>query len=98
MPTATQLKIEKPSIDWVRLNFQSLNNNCWTLRPILEGLGLIVLVPFFGNKVVDLGKVTSISQTSARQTFWVITDKMSLFGLSRYQLGIKVHSLAEATQ
>lgn len=96
MPTATQLKIEKPSIDWVRQNFQSLHNNCWTLRPILEGLGLIVLVPFFGNKVVDLGKVTSISRTSAQQTLWVITEKMPTYS-GRYQTGIKVHSLAEAT-
>ena len=95
MSAAPQLKIERPDEDWVRLNFLMLHDNCWALRPPLEGQTLIALVPIFDNMVVDLGKVTWVERIRESLTFWVITDKLPVVK-DRYEPGLKVHLVREA--
>jgi len=95
MPTATQPKVDVPIYNWIRINFSALHDNCWVTNEPLKGRSLIVLTPTFVNGLKNLGRITWVKRISASRSFWVITDKFPV-AKGRYELGMKVHLVAEA--
>ena len=97
MPTATQPKIESPDRSWIQTNFYGLHDNCWVLNWLTKGDSLIVLAPTFGTNPINLGRITWYSRIrSGSRDFSIITDKFPV-AKERYEMGMKVHLVAEAT-
>lgn len=96
MTSATQPRVLTPDIVWVDRNLPALDNNCWVLNKPAVGWDLIVLAPNFGSDPIHLGKIVTFKRIAESRSFWARTDRMPVID-GRYELGVRVHLIGEAT-